>query len=478
MGFIRQAFDSRRSNSTNEFTSGADDVDFCLCAQDAGCSIGFAPDASVRYVAKQTVSDILHQWFAYGRGHQRLLAKHAALDRIPQPAGGAMEVDRDERGVVGEGRCGAAASIEPFPVPRPTGSRGRRGDRAGRDGSLATFLGAAQVTASVSSREVPRTATVPFWNRPRGAGGAPPTRGTVNDGPVIESPTGVTRRTDVMPCPVLDEPPAELRFRRKLQLGRSLREFWHGRELLWALTEREFQARYAQTWLGIGWALITPILLMLVFMLFVNRVVNVNTHGAPYSVFVYLGLLPWTFFSSSVSRRGQILVFESSVLNKVRCPREVFPISAITVAGYDFALSVFVLGLLFIVTGYEPRTTSFWAPLFLVIQVAFCAGVALGLSVVVVFVRDVGQAIPLLLQLGLFATPVAYDINAIPRQWQPLYAAVNPLVGVIEGYRDTILYGLGPPGVCVIPSAVSAFVVLVGGYLLFRRLERGIADVA
>ena len=189
--------------------------------------------------------------------------------------------------------------------------------------------------------------------------------------------------------PEIDVPPADLRFRRKLQPGRSLREFWHARELLRALAEREFGARYAQTWIGMGWALITPVLLMLVFMLFVNRVVNVDTHGAPYSVFVFLGLLPWTFFSSSVSRGGQILVLESSVLNKVRCPREVFPISTVVVAGYDFALSVFVLGLLFIITGYEPRTTLIWAPLFFVIQVAFCVGAALGLSIVVVFVRDI-----------------------------------------------------------------------------------------
>jgi ABC-2 type transport system permease protein/lipopolysaccharide transport system permease protein len=283
--------------------------------------------------------------------------------------------------------------------------------------------------------------------------------------------------TESRPEP-LTEPPPELRFRRPLAPIRSLREFWHARELLWALTEREFQARYAQTLLGIGWALVTPILLMLVFMLFVNRVVNIDTHGAPYSLFVYLGLLPWTFFSSSVSRGGQILVFESSVLNKVRCPREVFPASAITVAGYDFALSVFVLGVLFIITGYEPRTTAIWVPLFLVMQIAFCTGVALGLSVIVVFVRDIAQAIPLLLQLGLFATPVAYDINAIPTHWQPVYAALNPLVGVIEGYRDTILYGLQPPWRLVIPSAISAFVYLVGGYLIFKKLEAGIADVA
>jgi ABC-2 type transport system permease protein/lipopolysaccharide transport system permease protein len=281
-----------------------------------------------------------------------------------------------------------------------------------------------------------------------------------------------------MPTAEIEQPPAAQRYRRKLRLGRSLREFWAARELLWALTEREFQARYAQTLLGIGWALITPILLMGVFIVFVNRVINVNTHGAPYSLFVFLGLLPWTFFSSSVSRGGQILVLESSVLNKVRCPREVFPMSAIAVACYDFALSVLVLGALFIITGYDPHTTAIWAPLLFVVQIAFCTGFALGLSVIVVYVRDIAQAIPLLLQLGLFATPVAYDISAVPHRWQPLYAFINPLVGVIEGYRATILYGLEPPWRLVGPSTLSAFLVLVGGYLLFKRLESGIADVA
>jgi ABC-2 type transport system permease protein/lipopolysaccharide transport system permease protein len=137
-----------------------------------------------------------------------------------------------------------------------------------------------------------------------------------------------------------------------------------------------------------------------------------------------------------------------------------------------------VLGALFIVTGYQPHTTAIWAPLFFAIQVAFSAGVAIAVSVVVVFVRDLGQGIPLMLQLGLFATPVAYGVAAVPDDWQPLYALVNPLVGVIEGYRQTILYGGGPPWRLVVPSAVGALVALVGGYLLFKRLERGVADVA
>jgi len=273
-------------------------------------------------------------------------------------------------------------------------------------------------------------------------------------------------------------PPPELRFRRRLDLRASLRDLWNARELLRALTEREFTARYAQTLFGIGWALLTPVLLMVVFIVFVDRVVSVDTGGAPYSLFVYLGLLPWTFFSSCVSRGGQVLVLESSVLNKVRCPREVFPLSSVTVALFDFFLSLLVLGALFIITGYNPSTTAVWAPLMFAIQVAFGMGVALALSVVVVFVRDLAQAFPLVLQLGLFATPVAYGVDVVPKEWQSLYAFVNPLVGVIAGYRDTILYGHEPPWELVGPSAAGATIALVGGYLLFKRLEPGVADVA
>lgn len=274
------------------------------------------------------------------------------------------------------------------------------------------------------------------------------------------------------------EPPPDLRFRRRIDLIGSVRRQWAARELLGVLTVREFQARYAQTFLGIGWALLTPLLLMVVFIVFVERVIEVDTGGAPYALFAYLGLLPWTFFSSSVSRGGQILRLEWSLLNKVRCPRELFPLSAVTVAGYDLAVSTVVLGTIFVVTGYEPRTTAIWAPLLLLILVAFCAGVALALSAVVVFVRDLGQALPLILQLGLFATPVAYDARAVPRDWQPVYAAGNPLVGVIEGLRDTLLFGQSPPWRLVGPSALSAVAVLVGGYALFKRLEPGFADVA
>jgi ABC-2 type transport system permease protein/lipopolysaccharide transport system permease protein len=275
-----------------------------------------------------------------------------------------------------------------------------------------------------------------------------------------------------------DLPPPELVRRRRPSLRRSVAEVVAARELLRALTEREFRARYKQTVLGMSWAVVTPVLLMIVFVVFVEGAVDVDTGGAPYALFAYLGLLPWSFFSTAVSRGGTILVLESSLLNKVRCPREVFPASTTAVALLDFAIGVGVLLVLFVVTGYAPRATSVWVPVILVVQVAATLGVVLVVSIVVVYVRDLGQALPLLLQLGLFATPVAYGIDAIPEGAQVPYAFVNPMVGVITAYRDTVLLGQGPDWPLFGASALGALTYLVGGFWLFKRLEGSIADVA
>ena len=275
-----------------------------------------------------------------------------------------------------------------------------------------------------------------------------------------------------------DAPPAELRFRRPMQLGGFLRDLWRSRGLVRVLAEREFQSRYKQTVLGIVWALLTPVLLVFVFAVFVNRAFNINTGDAPYILFAYIGLIPWNFFSFSLSRGGQSLVLDSGVINKVRCPREVFPLSGMASAGIDMGISLFVLGALFIATGYELKTTVVWVPLIFAVQLAFVAGITLVFAILGVYFRDLYQAMPLLLQLGLLATPVAYGIEAIPEKWWSVYAAINPLAGVIESYRETMLYGYAPPWDLLLPAAAAALVWLVGGFLVFKKLEPGSADVA
>jgi ABC-type polysaccharide/polyol phosphate export permease len=274
-------------------------------------------------------------------------------------------------------------------------------------------------------------------------------------------------------------PPSELRFRRRIRLLASLVEVWRRRELVRSLAERELRARYKQAILGFAWAVITPLLLMLVFTLVFPRVAKVTTSGAPYPLFAYLGLLPWAFFSTSVSSGGQSILTNMTLLNKVYCPREVFPIASVGVAGTDSAVAVVVLCVLFVVTGFVPHPDAVWIPALLLVQVGFTLGITMVMSAVIVYLRDLRHALPIILQLGLFATPVALSLDdLVPARWQPLYVAINPLAAVIEGYRNTILLGVPPRGDLLLVAAISTLVVLVGGYALFKRLETGFADVA
>lgn len=274
------------------------------------------------------------------------------------------------------------------------------------------------------------------------------------------------------------EPPAEIIFRRRVSLVGALAELWTYRELLRALAERELRARYKQAILGFLWAVITPVVLMIVFTLFVKRVADIDTGGAPYPLFTYLGLLPWTFFSSSVSRGGQSLLTNATLLNKVYSPREVFPLASVIVAGLDLVIQVAVLGVLFGITGYAPKATSYWVPLLLIVMLVFTIAVTLLFSGTLVYVRDVRYALPLLLQLGLFATPVAWGIDVVPSNLQPIYAALNPLAPVIEGFRSTVLMGEPPDLQLLAIGAISSFVLLFVGYRLFKRLETSFADAA
>jgi ABC-type polysaccharide/polyol phosphate export permease len=278
--------------------------------------------------------------------------------------------------------------------------------------------------------------------------------------------------------PLVEGPPKDTLYRRRLSPAQAGRDLWRARGLLKALAQREFRARYHQTALGMAWAVITPLLLMTVFTVFVRRFAEVDTQGISYPVFVYLGLLPWSAFSTSCSRGGVILVLESSLVNKVRCPREVFALAPVTTALIDMAISSGVLALVMLVTSTAPTPQIVWLPLVLVVQVAFTIGAVLLLSITIVYFRDLGQALPLMLQLGLFATPVAYAATTITDQTGAWYAVVNPLVGIIDSYRACVVGGAAPPWELLGPSALGALIYLGAGALVFKRYEVGIADVA
>jgi ABC-2 type transport system permease protein/lipopolysaccharide transport system permease protein len=256
------------------------------------------------------------------------------------------------------------------------------------------------------------------------------------------------------------------------------RELWDRRELVVVLAERELRARYKQTRVGFAWALLTPFLMMVVFTLFFKRVADVNTNGIPYPLFSYVGLLSWTFFSGALGKGGVSIVQNLTLLNKVYCPREVFPISSVATAGVDSAIAVSILGVLFVIYQFMPHLESLWVPVLMAVQLAFTLGLTLILSALIVYVRDLRQLLPMGLQLGLFATPVGYDLEVIPKSWWPWYSALNPLAPVIDGYRQTVLLGEPPRVDLVAIAAVSSAVILGGGYVAFKKMETGFADVA
>lgn len=278
---------------------------------------------------------------------------------------------------------------------------------------------------------------------------------------------------------VLDGPPPQLTYKRALRPGAMLRELWRARELVAVLTERELRVRYKQTKMGFAWALALPLMMMVVFAVFFSEAVDVDTGGTPEPLFFYVGLLPWTFFASSVSIGALSITTNLSLINKVYCPREVFPLAAIGTAAVDGLVASSVLALLFLGWGTVPETTVVWVPVLLAVQLAFTVGVTLLLAGFVVYLRDLRQVLPMVVQFAMFATPVAYGLDDyLDERWQPIASALNPLIPVIDGYRRTVLLGKAPVGGLLAIAAVASLVALIGGFMVFKRLETGFADVA
>ena len=278
--------------------------------------------------------------------------------------------------------------------------------------------------------------------------------------------------------PELPKPPKELLFRRRVSLWPSLVEMWDAREITRSLAERQLRARYKQAILGFLWAIITPLVLMVAFTLVFDRVGNINTQGAPYSLFSYLGLLPWSFFSAAVTAGSISLISNLALINKIFCPREVFPLSGVVVAAIDLLLSLLALAVLFVVLGFAPRGTSVWVVLIIPVLLLTTIAWSILVAVTTVYVRDLRTALPLILQVGLFATPVAYGFDVFPRDLRGIYSFLNPLGPVIDGLRRTVLFGQHPDFSELGLAAVGAVLYFMLGYWAFKRMETGIADVA
>ena len=272
-------------------------------------------------------------------------------------------------------------------------------------------------------------------------------------------------------------PPAHLRFRRRVNIGATLRDLWRARELVRALAERQLRARYKQAILGFAWALIPPVVLMVVLTVFVQRVVDVPTGGVPYPLFSYVALVPWTFFATSVSAASASILTSMELINKIYAPREVFPLASIVTSGVDALVGLLALVILFVIYTFVPAPTSIWVPVLALVQLAFTVGLCLTLSALVVFLRDLRHAVPVIVQLGLFATPIAYGMDQIPSSLRLPYSALNPLAPVIDGYRRTVLQGQPPQFELLLAGAITSFALLAVGFVVFKRLEAGFADV-
>lgn len=256
----------------------------------------------------------------------------------------------------------------------------------------------------------------------------------------------------------------------------DLRALWQHRELIYFLGLRDIQVRYKQTALGMVWALLQPLLSMVVFTIFFGRLAGVPSDGVPYPLFVYAGLLPWMFFSNGMVQVANSLVANQGLITKVYFPRLVVPLAALASPLVDLAVASLLLPYLLLRYGHAPGWGLLWTPLLLLFGVGAALGVGLWLAALNARYRDVRHALPFLAQVWLFATPIAYPSSLVPEQYRGLYA-LNPMVGVVDGFRWAALGTPAAPQVLASSAAVTGL-LLAGGAFYFRRMEREFVDVA
>ncbi|MGH7824079.1 MAG: ABC transporter permease [Candidatus Binatia bacterium] len=255
-----------------------------------------------------------------------------------------------------------------------------------------------------------------------------------------------------------------------------LHELWEYRELLYFLIWRDVKVRYKQTVLGVAWAVLQPFFTMVIFSLFFGQLAKMPSDGVPYPIFSYAALIPWTFFANGVGQASNSLVNSSNLINKVYFPRLTIPIASVLGGLIDFVPSFIVLLGMMLYYGIYPGVHLFWIPAFLLLALVTSLGVGIGLAALNVHFRDVRYTVPFLIQCWLFATPIAYPSSLLAEPWRTLYG-INPMVGVVEGFRWALLETGSAPGPMIVVSSLAALTLLVGAALYFRRMERSFADI-
>ena len=253
-------------------------------------------------------------------------------------------------------------------------------------------------------------------------------------------------------------------------------ELWQFRELIYFFVWRDIKVRYKQTAIGAAWAILQPALAMIVFALFFGKLAHMPTEGLPILVFYYSGLLPWMYFSNSLTNATSTIVQNQNIITKVYFPRLALPISAVLSGLLDFAIGCLLLVPLMVVYRVRPGLPLLLLPVFLLLTVLMAAGAGLWLSAMNAIYRDVRYVVPFLVQFWLFASPVAYASSIVPAKWRWLYG-LNPMAGIIEGFRWSLTGRGDPPGPMIIVSVAVVLVVLASGLFYFQKMESTVADV-
>jgi lipopolysaccharide transport system permease protein len=256
----------------------------------------------------------------------------------------------------------------------------------------------------------------------------------------------------------------------------QLRALWEYRELLYFLAWRDIKVRYKQTVLGAAWAIIHPVATMLIFTIVFGRLAKIPSDNIPYPIFCFCALLPWNYFASAFSRSSGSLVNNAHLISKVYFPRLVIPISSLLSGLLDFAIAFLVLIGMMFYYHIVPTITILWLPVFMLMAIATALGVGLWLGALNVQYRDIGYLVPFLSQVWMYATPVVYPSSLIPEKWRLIYG-LNPMAGVIEGFRWALIGRGTKPGPMFLVSALATIILLVSGAFYFRRMEKTFADI-
>jgi lipopolysaccharide transport system permease protein len=256
----------------------------------------------------------------------------------------------------------------------------------------------------------------------------------------------------------------------------NLRDLWIYRELVYFMTWRDLKVRYKQTLLGAAWAILQPFLTMVVFSIFFGNLAKVPSDGVPYPIFSYTALIPWTLFSKALQDASRSLVNSSHMITKVYFPRMILPLASVLAGIVDFLIAFVVLLGMMVFYHVVPTVNIWTIPLFLLLALVTATGVSLWLSALNVLYRDINYVLPFLTQFWMYITPIAYPTSMVPEKWRLLYA-VNPMTGVVEGFRWALLGSGQAPGMMTVISTAVAIVLLISGMFYFKRMERLFADM-